>query len=229
MPGNPSDGGGIHRGRTVGGIGSLPERKAQKVQTENPRKERCFRLRYVLHPAMHVPKRGFKERMTGRTGWTGSGSGNGGIDREKIMRIKITGEKSFMDELGAELARDGVRTEAVETSADRAELRLGLFEWAAILAIVVNVAKLIEYLMAIIRRLKEGEKRQLEVKSAAATTVLEIRGGMTAEELARLLAPHQPQQSRQSGQPRQPRAGASAEGAPGNIPADASHDDDKKS
>lgn len=152
------------------------------------------------------------------------------------MRIRITGEKSFMDELGAELARDGVRTEAVETSADRAELRLGLFEWAAILAIVVNVAKLIEYLMAIIRRLNESEKRQLEVKSAAATTVLEIRGGMTAEELARLLAPHQPQQSRQPGQPGQPHQ--SPEG--GKEPAEtnttdnttaepAPDDDDKKS
>lgn len=147
------------------------------------------------------------------------------------MRIRITGEKSFMDELGAELARNGVQTEAVETSADRAELRLGLFEWAAILAIVVNVAKLIEYLMAIIRRLKEGEKRQLEVKSAAAATVLEIRAGMTAEELAKLLAPHQPQQPGQPRQPdqsRQPQAGASAERGPGNVPADASHDDSKK-
>ena len=130
-----------------------------------------------------------------------------------------------MDELGAELARNGVQTEAVETSADRAELRLGLFEWAAILAIVVNVAKLIEYLMAIIRRLNEGEKHQLEVKSAAAATVLEIGAGMTAEELAKLLAPHHPQQ--QSGQPHQSREGGK-EPAAASIPAETPDDDGKK-
>ena len=120
-----------------------------------------------------------------------------------------------MDELGAELARHDVPTEVVETSADRAELRLGLIEWAAILAIVVNVAKLIEYLMAIVRHLKEGDKRQLEVKSAAATTVLEIGRGTTREELAKQLAPHQPDQ------PRQPLGAAAT--APAGTP-----DDDRK-
>lgn len=143
------------------------------------------------------------------------------------MRIRITGEKSFMDELGAELARNEVPTETAEASHDRAELRLGLIEWAAIIAIVVNVAKLIEYLMAIIQHLKEGEKRRLEVKSAVATTMLEMGKGTTPEELAKQLAPHRPQQP-QPPQPQQSEAGTRPEAAPGNFHVDASHDERKK-
>lgn len=105
------------------------------------------------------------------------------------MRIMITGEKSIIDDLGAALDRDNALGVPVEEPADRTELRLGLLEAAAIIAIVANVAKLIEYLIIIARHLKEGEKKRLEVKTAAATTLIEIDNKSTPETLEKQLSP----------------------------------------
>lgn len=105
------------------------------------------------------------------------------------MRIMITGEKSFIDDLGTALDRDKALGAPVEEPPDRTELRLGLLEAAAIIAIVANVAKLIEYLIIIARHLKEGEKKRLEVKTAAATTLIEIDNKSTPEALEKQLSP----------------------------------------
>lgn len=107
-----------------------------------------------------------------------------------MMRIMITGEKSVIDDLGAALDRDKALGEPVEKLEDRTELRLGLLEAAAIIAIVANVAKLIEYLIVIARHLKEGEKKRLEVRTAAAATLIEIDGKSTPEDLEQQLSAH---------------------------------------
>ncbi|MGH8685429.1 MAG: hypothetical protein ACREUM_08795 [Nitrosospira sp.] len=104
------------------------------------------------------------------------------------MRIMITGEKSVIDDLGAALDRDKALGEPVEASADGTELRLGLLEAAAIIAIVVNIATLIKYLIELARHLKEGQKRQLEIKTAAATTLVEINNKSTPEALEKQLS-----------------------------------------
>jgi hypothetical protein len=102
----------------------------------------------------------------------------------------VTGEKSIIDELGAALDRDKALGVPVEETADSTELRLGLLEAAAIIAIVVNVAKLIEYLIVIARHLKEGEKKRLEVKTATAATLIEIGNKSTPEDLEKQLSAH---------------------------------------
>ena len=106
------------------------------------------------------------------------------------MRIMIIGEKSVIDDLGAALDRDKALGEPVEASADGTELRLGLLEAAAIIAIVVNIATLIKYLIELARHLKEGQKRQLEIKTAAATTLVEIDNKSTPEALEKQLSAH---------------------------------------
>lgn len=102
----------------------------------------------------------------------------------------IIGEKSVIDDLGAALDRDKALGEPVEASADGTELRLGLLEAAAIIAIVVNIATLIKYLIELARHLKEGQKRQLEIKTAAATTLVEIDNKSTPEALEKQLSAH---------------------------------------
>ena len=106
------------------------------------------------------------------------------------MRIMIIGEKSVIDDLGTALDRDKALGEPVEASADGTELRLGLLEAAAIIAIVVNIATLIKYLIELARHLKEGQKRQLEIKTAAATTLVEIDNKSTPEALEKQLSAH---------------------------------------
>lgn len=106
------------------------------------------------------------------------------------MRIMITGEKSVIDDLEAALDRDKALGVPVEEPADRTELRLGLLEAAAIIAIVANVAKLVEYLIVIARHLKEGDKKRLEVKTAAAATLVEIDNKSTPEALEKQLSAH---------------------------------------
>lgn len=106
------------------------------------------------------------------------------------MRIMITGEKSVIDDLEAALDRDKALGVPVEEPADRTELRLGLLEAAAIIAIVVNVAKLVEYLIIIAKHLKDGQKRRLEVKTAAAATLVEIDNKSTPEALEKQLSVH---------------------------------------
>lgn len=106
------------------------------------------------------------------------------------MRIMITGEKSVIDQLEAALDKDKALGVPVEEPADRTELRLGLLEAAAIIAIVVNVAKLVEYLIVIARHLKEGDKKRLEVKTAVATTLVEIDNKSTPEVLEKQLSAH---------------------------------------
>ncbi|MDQ3187223.1 MAG: hypothetical protein M3Q16_12370 [Pseudomonadota bacterium] len=106
------------------------------------------------------------------------------------MRIRITGEKSVIDDLSAELARQGAQVEPAEGSIDRTELALGLLEAAAIIAIVVNIATLIKYLIEIARHLKDSEKRRLEVKTAAGTTLIDIDNKSTPENLEKQLSTH---------------------------------------
>ena len=106
------------------------------------------------------------------------------------MRIRITGEKSFIDDLGAEFARHGEVVEPVERSIDRTEQPLGLLEAAAIIGIVTNVATLIRYLIDVGRHLGDGEKRRLEVKSATADTLIDIHNKSTPENLEKQLSPH---------------------------------------
>ena len=106
------------------------------------------------------------------------------------MRIRITGEKSFIDDLGAELARHGEQVEPVERLIDRTEQALGLLEAAAIIGIVTNVATLIRYLIDVGRHLGDGEKRRLEVKTAAATTLIDIHNKSTPENLEKQLSSH---------------------------------------
>ncbi|MEO8767072.1 MAG: hypothetical protein ABI363_01775 [Nitrosospira sp.] len=106
------------------------------------------------------------------------------------MRIRITGEKLVIDDLGAELARHGEGVEFVERSIDRTEQTLGLLEAAAIIGIVTNVATLIKYLIEVGRHLRDGEKRRLEVKTAVATTFISIDNKSTPENLAKQLSPH---------------------------------------
>jgi len=107
------------------------------------------------------------------------------------MRIRITGEKSVIDDLGAEFARHGVQAEPVEGSIDRTELRLGLLEAAAIIGIVANIATLIKYLIEVAGHLKDGEKRRMEVKSAAGATLIDIDNTSTPENLEKQLAVHE--------------------------------------
>ncbi|MBA2660535.1 MAG: hypothetical protein H0U72_13650 [Nitrosospira sp.] len=107
------------------------------------------------------------------------------------MRIRIAGEKSVIDDLGAEFARDGVQVESVENSIDRTELRLGLLEAAAIIGIVANVATLIKYLIEVAGQLKSDKKSRVEVKSAAAATFIDIDNTSTAENLEKQLAIHE--------------------------------------
>lgn len=107
------------------------------------------------------------------------------------MRIRITGEKSVIDDLGAEFARHGVQVEPVEGSIDRTELRLGLLEAAAIIGIVTNVATLIKYLIEVAGHLKSGEKSRVEVQSAAGATSIDIDNKTTAENLEKQLAIHE--------------------------------------
>lgn len=106
------------------------------------------------------------------------------------MRIRITGEKSVIDDLGAELARHGEGVESVERSIDRTEQALGLLEAAAIIGIVANVATLIKYLVEVGAHLGEGKKRRLEIKTAAVTTLIDIDHKSTPENLAKQLSPH---------------------------------------
>lgn len=107
-----------------------------------------------------------------------------------IMRIRITGEKSFIDDLSAELTGQGAQVEPVEGSIDKTELALGLLEASAIIAIVVNSFTLIKYLIEIARHLKDNEKRRLELKTAAATTLIDIDNKSTPEHLEKQLSAH---------------------------------------
>jgi hypothetical protein len=101
-----------------------------------------------------------------------------------IMKISITGEKSVIKDLEKALAKDGVLGEAlVDMTTDKTEQGLGLLEAAAIIAIVANTAKLIEYLVIIAKHLKSGEKQQLQVKTAVGTATVEIDRNSTAETL----------------------------------------------
>ena len=106
------------------------------------------------------------------------------------MRIRITGEKSFIDDLGAELTRHGEHVEPVEGSLDKTEQALGLLEAAAIIGIVTNVATLIRYLIDVGSHLGDGEKRRLEVKTAAETKLIDIHNKSTQENLEKQLSPH---------------------------------------
>lgn len=106
------------------------------------------------------------------------------------MRIRITGEKSFIDDLSAELAKQGVQVEPVESSIDKTELALGLLEASAIVAIVVNTFTLVKYLIEIARHFKDNEKRRLEVKTAGGATLIEIDNKSTPENLEKQLSTH---------------------------------------
>ena len=106
------------------------------------------------------------------------------------MRIRITGEKSFIDDLSAELAGQGAQVEPVEGSIDRTDLALGLLEASAIIAIVVNIATLIKYLIEIARHLKDNERRRLELKTAAGTTLIDVDNKSTPENLEKQLSAH---------------------------------------
>jgi len=113
-----------------------------------------------------------------------------GYWKENLMRIRIAGEKSVIADLGEELARHGEGVEPVEDSIDRTALALGLLEASAIIGIVVNAATLVKYLIEVGRHLKDGEKRRLEVKTAVATTLVEIDNKATQENLEKQLSPH---------------------------------------
>lgn len=106
------------------------------------------------------------------------------------MRIRITGEKSFIDGLSAELAGQGAQVEPVEGSIDRTDLALGLLEASAIIAIVVNIATLIKYLIEIARHLNDNERRRLELKTGAGTTLIDIDNKSTPENLENQLSAH---------------------------------------
>ena len=107
------------------------------------------------------------------------------------MRIRITGEKSVVDDLRAEFVRHGVQVEPVEGSIDRTELRLGLLEAAAIIGIVANVGTLIKYLIEVAGHLKSGQKSRVEVNSAAGATFIDIDNKSTSENLEKQLAIHE--------------------------------------
>lgn len=106
------------------------------------------------------------------------------------MRIRITGEKPIIEDLGAELRQHGVEVESAEGSIDRTELSLGLLEAAAITAIAVNIAKLIEHLVVVAKHLKDEKKRRLEIKTGAETTLVEIDSKTTRESLEKQLSVH---------------------------------------
>ena len=65
---------------------------------------------------------------------------------------------------------------------------MAFLEAAAIIAIVANAAKLVEYLIIIGKHLKNGEKQRVELETAVGAATLEVDNTSTAETLAKQIS-----------------------------------------
>lgn len=104
------------------------------------------------------------------------------------MRISITGEKKLIESLEAALKNDkAIKTEPPKHVGDRTELSFGIGEISTFVSILTGTAKLVEYLVAIAKHVKDKKGQKLQLKTATGTVTVELRPDVTLEELQALL------------------------------------------
>jgi hypothetical protein len=104
------------------------------------------------------------------------------------MRIAVTGDREFLDEVASELpASDAVRVERIDDATDDGDLAFSLAEVGTLVGTVVNLVSLCRTLIEV-RRRNSAPTQKLRFKTALGTMEVELPHDITLETLHSQLA-----------------------------------------
>ncbi len=106
------------------------------------------------------------------------------------MRISITSEKSFIEDIRPDLTID--ESALNQTTKDETALAFGIAEVASIVAIIKGVGEIVKLFLDWKDRMKSN-KQKLYLKTALGTVEIELSKDITAEELQSTLKTILPQ------------------------------------